>query len=113
MHTRTHRSISHRQDAATREGGGEGGEGGGAVGFTSGAMNEERSVLKRIEYLTDVMGDILNHVGGDADRALSNLAGQSANGRGNGNGGGGGGGAGADEQMSGTGASDAPSKADD
>ena len=37
----------------------------------------ERTVLARVEYLSDVMSDILNHVGGDPDALRQKL--QSSN----------------------------------
>lgn len=61
----------------------------------------ERTVLARVEYLTDVMGDILNHVGGDPDTLRGRMEGRS------------GGSHGGPDSVDGGASDQAPSKAED
>lgn len=64
-----YRHISRQQDSDSAQ----------AIGashVSAGTIDAEKTVLERVEFLTEVMGDILNHVGGDPDALRAKLAGK-------------------------------------
>ena len=85
---RIYRHISRQEDSDSAQATG-------ASHISAGTVDAERTVLARVEFLTEVMGDILNHVGGDPDALRAKLEGKA---------GGSGGGTGGDQ---------GPSKAED